>query len=155
MLDRRHLLKTAALLPAAGIATSGGMLPGLAAEHTRYIVDHRRPQAALLAAQARAANAAMFDPSGEIIALLIDPARRWLQSTGRTIGLTGYVDFALARDVLHHARNPVTHALALSGGRMTMVLGTPDTTAGDMLAGWAERINIVDTLRSTSFLWLA
>lgn len=152
MLDRRNLLKSAALMPVAGVA-AGLLSTDSVGAATRCIVDTRRPEAARFGEHLRYEGAALFDPRGEIVALLTDPAHDWLRSPGLTLGSTGYVDFALARDVLRHARRPVSHALALTGDNRELVLGSTDTAGAKVLFAWAERA--AATARSTTFLWLA
>jgi hypothetical protein len=78
---------------------------------------HRRWQTAgsprLIAA--RAGGHTLADPQGEVVALLLAPHGRWLSANGMIVGLTGYSDFVLARDVLRGTSRPVRHAVSLNG----------------------------------------
>ncbi|WP_194917457.1 hypothetical protein [Novosphingobium sp. NBM11] len=153
---RRDILKGGVTLGAVGLAG----LPGLASAldlsgDPRFIVDGRLPEAPRLIARARAGGHTLADPQGEVVALLLAPHGRWLSANGMIVGLTGYSDFVLARDVLRGTSRPVRHAVSLNGmAQMETTLdgGNRTTRTLDALLGpapWRENT------RATSFLWLA
>lgn len=147
---RRDVLKGSAALAAAGLA---GMAPASARPGgpLRFIIDARLPEAARLAERARAGGHRLADPGGEIVSLLLARHADWLTGAGPIVGLTGYVDFALARDVLRSASRPIRHALALDG-----TAAAPGTTPAERaLAALLGPSPRPAGARSTSFLWLA
>jgi hypothetical protein len=66
---------------------------------------------------ARAGGHTLADPQGEVVALLLAPHGRWLSANGMIVGLTGYSDFVLARDVLRGTSRPVRHAVSPTAWR--------------------------------------
>lgn len=152
MTTRRDLLKSGALLPLAGLlATPHG---GWAAEtRPRFLVDGRLPEAQHLRRHAELAAHHYADPEGEVIAFLSSHPD-WIADAAPVIGLTGYVDHALARDVFWTAGRRLRHVWQLG----------PFTGLEPALASDRRRSLLATLLGSpsaqarpgpTSFLWIA
>lgn len=161
MADRRTFLKTAsavggtALLPAAA-AASAHAAPG---SRPAFIVDARLPRAGELGQRAAALGHRVLDPQGEMIALLLQHEAALIGPGRHLIGLTGYADFALARDLLRLSGHPIRHAAALGGpdGQRIVIRGSArDRAVLDAL--FAEHPSSFAPGRvaqATSFVWLA
>ena len=100
MTSRRDVLKAGMVLSLAGLAAPG--TTSVAGASPRFLIDSRLPEAAQLRRQAAAGGHPHADPYGEIVALLMNQPQ-WLARDTVLVGLTGYVDHMLARDVLRSA----------------------------------------------------
>lgn len=149
MTTRRDLIKSGALLPLSTLISAPGT-SWAADTRPRFLVDRRLPEARHLRRHAELAGCACADPGGEVIAFLTG-SPEWLAPGAPIIGLTGYVDFALAGDVLRLGGRrmrqiwqigPSAASLTDDGQRalLAALLGTPAAHARP---------------GSTSFLWVA
>lgn len=96
--NRRTLIKGFAALPLAGLVNGAAAAGGM-----RFVVDMRMPSAPALEARARSRGYELVDPRGEIVALFLGQGAGWLASGTPLIGLTGYSDMHLMRDIARSA----------------------------------------------------
>lgn len=159
MADRRTFLKTASaaggtvLLPAAA-AASACAVPG---SRPALIVDARLPCADELGMRAAALGHRVLDPQGEMIALLLRHEAALIGPGRHLIGLTGYADFALARDLLRLRGHPIRHAVSLGGpgGQRAVIRGSARDGAvlEALFSGTPSALG--RDARATGFIWLA
>lgn len=149
MIRRREILKGSLGLSLAGL----GPVPALALQPgmaPRFVIDPRLPEAAALRRLAAAGGHPQADPAGEIVALLLaDP--RWLAPATTLVGLTGYVDAMLARDLLRSHGRALRELRELGPGAR---IGTnaPQQGPGGALLGPAAS---GPRRGPTAFLWIA
>lgn len=151
---RRDILKgTAALgigalagMPRTSFAAGGG---------TCFIVDAGLPEAGALAVLANDGGHRIIDPRGEMIALLIGDAADLATTHNRFVGLSGYADFALARDMLRSNGRPIHHAIALDGISRKVVIGAGDDRALSLADSLLGSNSSRPRKGVTSFLWIA
>lgn len=152
MTTRRDLLKSGALLPIAGLLAAPR--DGWAAEtRPRFLVDGRLPEAEHLRRHAKLSAHQCVDPKGEIIAFLTSHPN-WIADTAPVIGLTGYVDHALARDVFRTAGRRLRHVWQLGPSPGPEPAQTSDRRRS-LLATLLGSPTAHARLGPTSFLWIA
>lgn len=150
---RRSLLKGLAILPVAGVPLAGVVATAGREHAIRFVIDRRLPDGPALADFARRRGHALADPQGEIVALFLGAKAGWLKEQGMLIGLTGYSEMVLMRDLLRSVGRSMRYAAAFNDGNAPLA---------DRLEGRAAAL--VTALhaappsgpprRSGSFLWL-
>jgi hypothetical protein len=155
MAQRRDILKAASVL--GGILLIGPIASARIAGGSgfRFIVDARLPLGPRLASHAGLNRYRIVDPGGEMIHLLLDNAGTLLAQGGHIIGMTGYADFALARDLLRASGRPIRHAFVLSGAGILSTEIRGNAREAKVLAELVQPAPPANRRQVTSFLWLA
>lgn len=152
MTRRRDLLKGGILLSLAGLSTVPGTI-WAAEPRLRFLIDRRLPEARHLRRQADLGTYPHADPQGEIIALL-NGNPDWIGPGSLVIGLTGYVDYALARDVFRTAGRRMRQVWQLGPSSSCDLAPAADTSPG-FLATLLGTPSMPARPGPTSFLWVA
>lgn len=149
MTTRRDIIKSGAMLPLSALIATPGT-SWAADTRPRFLVDRRLREARQLRRHAELVGCACADPQGEIIAFLTG-SPEWVAPGAPIIGLTGYVDFALASDVLR-----------IGGRRMRQVwqigptaVSRADSSQRGLLAALLGTPAVHARPGPTSFLWVA
>lgn len=154
MTSRRTFLKA---VSACGGAAMFAPVSGAAAMPSggpAFVIDTRLPDGADLAQRAGAAAHLVFEPRGEMIALLFDHAEELIARKQTIIGLTGYADLALARDFLRSRGHPVRHVRSLPEVRGPLADGHASAVDQALLASLIPQCQPSSRCRATTFLWL-
>lgn len=148
---RRTLLKGMTMLPLAGAPIS----PALAAmAPARFVVDARLPGGRALASFARNRGHDLAEPRGEIVALFLADKAGWLADPAPLIGLTGYAELVLMRDLARTSGRPMRYA-ARWGGADAPLISRLDAPGLAFMTALHEAAAKPRGPRTGSFLWLA
>lgn len=151
---RRHLLKGFALLP--GLAAP--LAPALAAaidDRTRFIVDTRLPGGKALAKLANAGGHQIAEPRGEIIAEFLGEKAGWLDGPAAMIGLTGYSEMVLMRDLARTGGRPMRYAARWgSRGAAPLINRKLDDPMTRLIASLQQAAPAQPRTQASSFLWI-
>lgn len=152
MTTRRDLLKGGAVLSLSALVATPEN--GWAAEtRPRFVIDSRLPEASHLKRHAELSGHPCADPEGEVIALLAGRPG-WAGGSSLVIGLTGYVDYVLARDLFRSEGRRMRQVWQLGpSGKDLSDLGNGRT--GGPLASLLGSPAAPTRRGATSFLWVA
>lgn len=152
MTSRRDILKGGALLSFAGLAGAPGAAWAAGARR-RFLIDGRLPEAPRLRRRAAITDNPWVDPEGEIIGLLLaNPV--WTERNSVLIGLTGYVDYALAGDFLRSVGRRIEHVRQLGPAAGSAAVAQDGASRGP-IASLLDGPSTPVRPGVTSFLWIA
>lgn len=152
---RRHMLKGLALLPGLAVPLTPTRAGTSLQPRVRFVVDRRLPGGKALAGLATAGGHDLAEPRGEIVAEFLGDKSRWLDGTAPLIGLTGYSEMVLMRDLARSAGLPMRYATRWGNADTApLICRKLDEPTARLIASLQKAPAGQSRGGATSFLWL-